>query len=641
MAPYQQVRTRPSSPNERAGVLVTVALLLPLLLMMASFVVDIGNWWEHKRHLQLQADAAVLAGGSQFQFPCTASIDSAIYAQALQYAGPASGNLTAPYNPQVGNVPATNLHITLNGGAAPGTAGAPCGTEWVDAVIREDDAPWFLKVANLVGLADPSISAHARAEIMQPSVGLGLVPIGYEESDPQHAAAILVDDASGATLAAQYLTKIGQSGSVVQWNNASAPFTRTIAAGDQLSAVIALSQTTFNLTGSVATICAQTGVVCFHDNGGSYTGLPYIRGYTTSGTGTFASPIVKNAFLTVGTCTPDPNFTTGACSPVLTVTIDTGATQPNKITVSGGGCGGNACTLTQTSPGGNTWSGNITSPTGGLGSFTLNGTCSGSTNGCNKGKVTFAATPVQRMYVGPDDPVELAQFIENGGTTDSMLAGQHTFYVNVGVLPALQLATSVNAPLVTLDIQGATSHTRALDCDPNIANFKSELISGCNVQYVPNTFTAPWYPCPTANSFGAQPWECVALQTASISPSQLSDGMATRTGNASGCVNPSNWSSYPNIPDGDPRVITIFRVPFGSFKGSGNQTMPITGFAAFYVTGWGGNGSNTDPCPNDDPAAAGVMVGHFMKYISKVDNAPATQPCDPNDPEACELVLVQ
>ena len=42
-----------------------------------------------------------------------------------------------------------------------------------------------------------------------------------------------------------------------------------------------------------------------------------------------------------------------------------------------------------------------------------------------------------------------------------------------------------------------------------------------------------------------------------------------------------------------------------------------------------------------DPAAAGVMVGHFMKYVSKVDNAPATNPCDPNDPQACELVLVQ
>jgi hypothetical protein len=35
------------------------------------------------------------------------------------------------------------------------------------------------------------------------------------------------------------------------------------------------------------------------------------------------------------------------------------------------------------------------------------------------------------------------------------------------------------------------------------------------------------------------------------------------------------------------------------------------------------------------------MVGHFIKYVSRVDNAPATQPCDANDPTFCELVLTQ
>ena len=65
--------------RERGGVLVMVAIFIPVILMLASFVVDVGNWWEHKRHLQVQADAAVLAGGGQFAFPCTASVDSAIY----------------------------------------------------------------------------------------------------------------------------------------------------------------------------------------------------------------------------------------------------------------------------------------------------------------------------------------------------------------------------------------------------------------------------------------------------------------------------------------------------------------------------------------------------------------------------------
>jgi hypothetical protein len=633
--------TASSARREQGGVLVMVALFIPVILMLVSFVVDVGNWWEHKRHLQVQADAAVLAGGGQFAFPCTASIDSAIYSQALQYAGPAAGNASAPYNAQVGGVPASNLHITLNGGAAPGTAGAPCGTRWVDAVITEDNAPWFIKVANLVGLANPSITAHARAQLFTEDVGEGLLPVGYQESDPKFGAAILVDDSTGTKLDAQYLTKVGLTNGLVQWDNSGAPFTRTINAGDRVSAVIALAESNFSLTGSVATICSQSSVVCFHDNGGSYTGLPFIRGYTTTGTGTFASPVVKNVFLSAGNCSPDPSFPNGACNPVLTATIDTGATQPTKVAVTGGGCGKNGCTLVQTSPGGNTWTGSVSSPASGLGSFVLTGTCSNG-NGCNKGNVTFSNTPVQRMFVGPDDPVELAQFIENGGTVNSMLAGQHTFYVQIGVLPNLQIANSVNAPLVTLDVTQSSSHTNALDCDPNIPNFKDELAQGCNAQYTPNTFAAPWYPCPKQNSFPAQPWQCVPLQTATVSPSQLSDGIATRTGNTTGCVNPSHWSSFPSIPDGDPRIITIFRVPFGAFAGSGSNTLPVTGFASFYVTGWSGSGNNNDPCAGDDtPSGTGQLVGHFIKYVDKVNNGPTSHPCDPADPTPCVLVLVQ
>ena len=650
MTVHRRDRSAPNARDERGGVLVLVAVFLPVALMLMSFVVDVGNWWEHKRHLQLQADAAVLSGGGMFSFPCTTSVDSAIYSEALRYAGPSATNPGAPYNPQVGGVPSANVHVVLNDGAAPGTAGAPCGTDWVDAQLTEDDAPWFIKVADLAGLANPTIHAHARAEILTPDVGQGLLPVGYEESDPQYAAAVLVDDATGARLDAGYLTKRGPAGNLVQWDNASTPFTRTVAAGDQLSAVIALSQTSFSIAGSAATICGQTGVVCYHDNGGTYTGLPYIRAYAPNGgAGSLSSPIVRSAYLSAGTCSPDPNFTTGACSPVLVANIDTGSagTDLRRNPVPNVAIAAAGATLTCTAPCNanvNQWTGSVPSPTRGLRAFTLTGTykpCTGSGNACHATDMAFGSQPVQRMLVGPEDPVELAEFVENGGTVDSMAAGQHTFSVQIGVLPSLQVATSVSSPLFTLDIQGTTSHTRALDCDPAISNFKTELASGCNVGYAPNGFAAPWFPCPKQNAFPAQPWQCVTLQTATVSPSQLSDGMSTRTGNTAGCANPSHWSSFPNIPDGDPRILTIFRVPFGSFAGSGNDTLPVTGFAAFYVTGWGGQGNNGDPCAGDDQTPVGTMVGHFIKYVSHVDNAPATQPCDPNDPTYCELVLTQ
>ncbi|HET8805622.1 MAG TPA: pilus assembly protein TadG-related protein, partial [Gaiellales bacterium] len=107
------MRVLTSQDSERGGVLVLVAFAIPVLIMLASFVLDVGNWYEHQRHLQLQADAAALAGGGLYKSPCDSGTNSAIAAEARKYAGPAaSGGGT--YNPQVGNTPAANLHVLIN-----------------------------------------------------------------------------------------------------------------------------------------------------------------------------------------------------------------------------------------------------------------------------------------------------------------------------------------------------------------------------------------------------------------------------------------------------------------------------------------------------------------------------------------------
>ena len=48
--------------DERGVVVVWVALLLPLLLGLAAFTVDISAWYEEHRQLQTAVDAAALAG---------------------------------------------------------------------------------------------------------------------------------------------------------------------------------------------------------------------------------------------------------------------------------------------------------------------------------------------------------------------------------------------------------------------------------------------------------------------------------------------------------------------------------------------------------------------------------------------------
>jgi Flp pilus assembly protein TadG len=51
--------------SERGGVLVMVALALPVMLAFAALVIDVGHAYQLRRHLQASADAAALAGAQE------------------------------------------------------------------------------------------------------------------------------------------------------------------------------------------------------------------------------------------------------------------------------------------------------------------------------------------------------------------------------------------------------------------------------------------------------------------------------------------------------------------------------------------------------------------------------------------------
>ncbi len=59
-------RRAPRLRAEGGQVMVFVALLVPVLFGLGAIVIDIGNWYVHKRHLQTQVDAAALAGATKF-----------------------------------------------------------------------------------------------------------------------------------------------------------------------------------------------------------------------------------------------------------------------------------------------------------------------------------------------------------------------------------------------------------------------------------------------------------------------------------------------------------------------------------------------------------------------------------------------
>ena len=655
-----------SYDRESGGVLVMVALWLPLLLILASFVIDVSNWFEHQRHLQTQADAGALAAGGSFAFP--SCDNSAITNMATQYAN--------AENPQVGGTqPAVTALINstsyFNQGGSNFSDGQPCSDEYVDVKMTESNLPLFFGILGLFGgpTTVPAINAHARVSILTETGQGGALPIGVPDVNPSDAAAIVVDDTTGATVTTARLTANGTTSAggttLSEWDNTGSPATLTVpATGENLAVVVALSGNPIDLTSNnVNTICAEPLVECFAENANAtgWTGLTFIHGYPTAGTGTAPAPIIRNATLS-GCGTPDAYFTDdGTCAPLLTVQADVGGTPPAgaTATATGAGCPKAGCKLTYNAAG-SVWSGTIGAPGAGTsGPYPITFSYCATKNSCSP------AVEVQRMFVGSSDPtvsgpIELVQVGSQSGAilTNSLAAGTYSaatgngIVFHVGVLENLANAqsTSDQPTLMRLASNGSnSSRNQSLDCDPNYPNLRDELHYGCGPQYQVNQGLAPWNPCPSPSVFGmTQPWQCVNIQTGGAS-GQVWQGLDARFGDQNGsCPNPSHWALFPNLPAGDPRIVQVFLVPFGSFSGSGSGSVPVEGFATFYVTGWGNDPCKTGPAwpaapvdGRDDAAPKDYIIGHFIKYVNQLNNGTGGGVCNPNSLNTCIAVLTQ
>ena len=93
--------------SEDGGALVMAVIWLPVLLLIVVLVVDVGNWFAHRRHLQTQADAAALAAAGDFTIPCN---DAPIEETARFYSGDRGGRLQPPARRH----PARREHLELN-----------------------------------------------------------------------------------------------------------------------------------------------------------------------------------------------------------------------------------------------------------------------------------------------------------------------------------------------------------------------------------------------------------------------------------------------------------------------------------------------------------------------------------------------
>jgi hypothetical protein len=463
--------------SESGGVLVLVAVTLPVIVMLASFVVDIGNWYEHKRHLQLQVDSAALAGGGLYAaMPCS---NTNISAEARKYAGPAATG-GGTFNPQVGNTPTANLHVLINStdyynqGGSDNSAGTPCSTGFVDVKATETDAPWFLKVANLAGLGNPTINAHARVSLKTETTGGGFLPLALPVSDPKLGQVTFVNEATNAVLATAPLTRDGAANGNAVWDNATQPITLPVGVGVSNIGV------NVTLSGSNSVTCGATLVQC-------YTGINFVRGYvpqTTAPNGTQPNPpVLRDVSLTPGTCA-NAYFTSTSCTIGVSAQVDIGGLAPANASMTAV-VGGTTYNLTYNAGAGR-WltSGAPITVAPGTGQhgvtitwFESSGTVNGQTCTNNKNKNpcqgTFAGT-AQRTYgainaTTGSGPIQTMQILQGAGVSNQSFAqgtSQTGIVVQIGVQDVLELAKASD-PAVSLRVTAdVSSQTQAVDCDP-------------------------------------------------------------------------------------------------------------------------------------------------------------------------------
>jgi hypothetical protein len=243
----------------------------------------------------------------------------------------------------------------------------------------------------------------------------------------------------------------------------------------------------------------------------------------------------------------------------------------------------------------------------------------------------------------------------------TQLAGDDVCYV-VDLGMAGGLARDQDEPPIAFNLGDNSSQRAYVDCDPDIPNLKSEIVSGCRwPSYAANTFgTTPYCPGPAAffdrvnpPVVGWPPYRCVLTQTGNSSqviqgfnerifgvsnnPKCPADDAATpryiggrnywhRLNNAYDAETfawDGTGSGVPPDLDGtakgntlrsdDPRLVTLFFTTYDSFTSTGNEVFPIVGFGNFYVTGYGETingawkgGEPEDPCGQGSGLALGA-----------------------------------
>jgi Flp pilus assembly protein TadG len=207
--------------DDRGGILVLSAVAIPVFLLVAALIVDVGNWYVHKRQLQNRADAAALAAGVQYASSWPACItnttdQNAIRAVARQFAGDPAA--TSPVNTEIANQ--SRVDVMLNStsytaGTDDSDGGGPCfdhpsntspenesnitpsGGYWTDVKVKERNVG---TIFGGFGLNLLQTTARARVELKEAASGVEFIPIAVPEQTVVKAQVRFINECNGSQI---------------------------------------------------------------------------------------------------------------------------------------------------------------------------------------------------------------------------------------------------------------------------------------------------------------------------------------------------------------------------------------------------------------------------------------------------------
>jgi hypothetical protein len=361
MLTVRDTRSRPAV--ETGAVTVIFALLLTLFMLFGSVVISVGSWYTHARQLQTKVDAAALAGGGVWSFPCNPDADTRIASTARVFFGEhmaADGSaIPGAYNQQVGGVEGDQVYVSLNQAdwwddSFPNfdftqPAGSVCSAKSLDVKATEDDSPLLWGWLPFF----PDIKKRAKVELEEAHGLTDLLPIAVRVPKPVSSAAIFFDEADGSILAVRYFADEpslpGIPAGLEGMSTRSRPTASIPGLPRKTGVAIALSFVP-------ACVSTDTPSPCFEDEGfttvdalcnqgtaaqvatcysgsGTWpsrnvtTGLHFMRGYSGNNVGN-GPPELRGAFLENSSCESNGYFNSifvGGCEAKLTVDVDLGS----------------------------------------------------------------------------------------------------------------------------------------------------------------------------------------------------------------------------------------------------------------------------------------------------------------------------